>query len=165
MEDTVTRGVPAGASPIIPRLVCRDPAAEIHFLTEVFHARIGVERPDAQGRTAHAMMLFGSAMLMVESEWPEVPSRAPAADGTSPVVMYIYVEDVDATLVRAVERGAVLLAPAKTQFWGDRTGWIIDPSGHVWTIASRAEETTEGQRRERWAAELKDGNSRSEPRA
>jgi len=108
-------------------------------------------------------MLFGSAMLMVESEWPEVPSRAPAADGTSPVVIYIYVDNVDAAVARATERGAVLLAPVKTQFWGDRTGWIIDPSGHVWTVASRVEETTEQQRQERWARDMKGGDNRSEP--
>jgi len=39
--------------------------------------------------------------------------------------------------------------PAANQFWGDRTAWIMDLSGHVWTIAARIEETTEGQRQER----------------
>jgi len=163
MADTATPGVPTGASPIIPRLVCRDAAAEIEFLTDVFDARVGVQRPGPDGRTAHAMMFFGPAMLMVESEWPEVPSRAPTADGTSPVVIYIYVDNVDAAVARATERGAVLLAPVKTQFWGDRTGWIIDPSGHVWTVASRVEDTTEQQRQERWARDMKGGDNRSEP--
>src|SRR5690349_7271167 len=163
MSDPVTSGVPAGASPIIPRLVCRDVAAEIDFCTHAFGATVGVQRPAPDGRTAHAMLLFGSAMLMVEAEWPNLPSRAPAPDGSSPVVIYLYVKNVDETVARARERGAVLLGPVQTQFWGDRTGWIIDPSGHVWTVATRAEETTEPQRQERWAAEMKNGDSQSEP--
>ena len=161
MSEPVTSGVPAGASRIIPRLVCRDAAAEIDFLTEVFHATVGVRRPAPDGRTAHAMMLFDAAMLMVESEWPEVSSRAPVADGTSPVVIYIYVGNVDETVARATARGAVLLAPVTTQFWGDRTGWIMDPAGHVWTIASRVEQTTEQQRQERWTRQMNEGDSGS----
>jgi len=161
MSDPVTAGVPAGASPIIPRLVCRDAAAEIDFCTRVFDATVGVQRPAPDGRTAHAMLLFGSAMLMVEGEWPHLPSRAPALDGTSPVVIYIYLKNVDETVARARERGAVLVGPVETQFWGDRTAWIIDPSGHVWTVASRIEETSEQQRQERWARQMHESDTAS----
>ena len=80
-----------------------------------------------------------------------VASRAPVADGSSPVVIFVYVADVDDALKRAVAAGATILIPAQNQFWGDRTARILDPSGHVWTVASRIEETTEGQRAERWA--------------
>jgi len=107
------------------------------------------------------MLLFGSAMLMVEGEWPNLPSRAPALDGTSPVVIYIYVKNVDETVARARERGAVLVGPVETQFWGDRTAWIIDPSGHVWTVASRIEETSEQQRQERWARQMHESDTAS----
>ncbi|MFL6279658.1 MAG: VOC family protein [Vicinamibacterales bacterium] len=122
-------------------------------------ATVGVQRPAADGTTAHAMLLINSAMLMVEAEWPVLPSRAPVPDGSSPVVIYVYVEDVDAAVARAVAAGATLLAPVETQFWGDRTGWIIDPAGHVWTIASRVENTTEEQRRDRWANQMKEGQA------
>jgi PhnB protein len=143
---------------IIPRLVCRDPDAEIAFCTRVFGSTVGVQRPAPDGSTAHAMLLFGPAMLMIEAEWPQVPSRAPASDGSSPVVIYVYVSDVDTVIARAVEAGARLLAPVQTQFWGDRTGWIADPAGHVWTVASRVEETTEEQRRDRWTDEKVKGH-------
>jgi PhnB protein len=65
------------------------------------------------------------------------------------VVIYVYVEDVDKTVERAVEGGAKILFPVQNQFWGDRIGWVMDPSGHVWTIATRIEQTTEEQRQER----------------
>lgn len=145
------KGVPEGASAVIPRLFCRDVEAEIEFCCQALGATEGLRRQGPSGRVAHAMMLFGKAMLMLEAEWPTLPSKPPDADGSSPVVIYLYVEDVDATMERAVERGAKVLVPVATQFWGDRIGWIQDPAGHVWTISTRVEETSEEQRSERWA--------------
>jgi PhnB protein len=98
-------------------------------------------------------MKFGPAMVMIESEWAQASNRAPALDGSSSVALYLYVENVDETVQRAVARGARILMPAANQFWGDRTAWILDPSGHVWTVAARIEETTEAQRQERLARE------------
>jgi PhnB protein len=75
-------------------------------------------------------------------------------DGSSPVVIFVYVEDVDAAVERAVSAGGKILVETKNQFWGDRTGWVMDPEGHVWTIASRIEETTGQERADRWTAIL-----------
>jgi PhnB protein len=96
-------------------------------------------------------------MLMLEAEWPTLPSRAPDRDGSSPVVIYLYVEDVDATIERALQRGGKLVIPVETQFWGDRMGWVQDPAGHMSTIATRVEETREDQRRERWSKIMAEG--------
>ncbi|MFN2458945.1 MAG: VOC family protein, partial [Chitinophagaceae bacterium] len=81
---------------------------------------------------------------------PTLPSRAPKPDGSSPVVLFIYVEDVDTTVERAIAKGATLIVHPQNQFWGDRIGWIMDPAGHVWTIATRIEETTAQERSDRW---------------
>ena len=101
-------------------------------------------------------MTIGPAMIMIEAEWPTLPGRAPIPDGTSPVVIFVYVEDVDRAVERAVEQGARVLVPARNQFWGDRTAWIMDPSGHVWTLATRIEETTAPEREDRWSRILRD---------
>ena len=154
------KGVPAGASTIIPRLVCRDPAAAIDFCVGSFGAIERLRRPGPDGRVAHAMLTIGPAMLMIEGEWPTLPSRAPHADGGSPVVLYVYVEDVDRTVERAVALGAKILVPLQNQFWGDRIAWIMDPSGHVWTVATRVEETTAQERTDRWSSVL----TETEPR-
>lgn len=148
------KGVPEGASAVIPRLFCRDVEAEIAFCCEALGAIEAGRRPGPDGRAAHAMLMFGPAMLMLEAEWPTLPSKPPSADGSSPVVIYLYVEDVDATAARAVERGASVVVPVETQFWGDRMGWIQDPEGHMWTIATRVEETTEDERSRRWSKVL-----------
>jgi PhnB protein len=96
------KGIPEGASVIIPRLVCRDPAVAIHFCIGAFDAVERVRRPDPDGGVAHAMLTIGPAMLMIEREWPNLSSRAPDADGSSPVVIFVYVGEVDQTVSRAV---------------------------------------------------------------
>lgn len=154
------RGVPEGASVVIPRLVCRDPAMEIDFIATTFGAEERVRRPDPDGSVAHALMTIGPAMVMIEAEWPTLASRAPALDGSSPVVLFVYVEDVDAAAGRAAAAGAQVLMPAQDHFWGDRTAQVMDPSGHVWTIATRIEETTVEERTRRWSGILAGGGGR-----
>jgi PhnB protein len=153
---TEVKGIPAGASVIIPRLVCRDPAVAIDFCANTFGAVERVRRPGPDGAVAHALMTIGPAMIMIEREWPALTSRAPKPDGSSPVVIYVYVEDVDRIVDRAIAGGARVLIPPQDQFWGDRTAWIVDPSGHVWTIATRIEETGDQERENRWSSILRD---------
>jgi PhnB protein len=147
--------IPDGVPVVMPVLVCRDAAAEIDFCKTTFGAVELVRRPGPDGTVAHALVTIGPAMVMIEGEWPTLASRAPQPDGSSPVVIFIYVEDVDKAVERAVAAGAKVLIPVKDQFWGDRTGRIVDPSGHVWTVASRVEETTSEERRERWSSIVK----------
>jgi PhnB protein len=148
------KGIPDGASVVIPRLVCRDPAAEIEFCVGALGAVELGRRPGPDGKVAHALLTIGPAMVMIEGEWPTLTSRAPKPDGSSPVVIYAYVEDVDHTVERAVARGAQVLVPLQNQFWGDRIAWIMDPGGHVWTVATRIEEPSEEERKARWSGIL-----------
>ena len=151
-------GIPANSSRLIPRLVCIDGAAEIDFCINTFDAVELNRRPGADGKMAHALLTIGPEMIMIEREWPTLPSRAPKPDGSSSVIIFLYVADVDATVQRANANGASILLPAENQFWGDRTAWIMDPSGHVWTIASRIEETTAEEGRDRWSAIMSNKN-------
>ena len=72
-----TKGIPEGVSAVIPRLFCRDPEAEIGFCTRTFNAVELNRRPGADGKTAHALITIGPAMVMIESEWPPIANRAP----------------------------------------------------------------------------------------
>jgi PhnB protein len=148
---STTKPVPDGASVVMPMLVCRDAGAELDFIKTTFDTVERVRRPGPDGAVAHALVTIGGAMVMIEGEWPTLGSRAPTVDGSSPVVIYVYVDNVDLVVERAVTTGAKVLIPVQDQFWGDRTGRIMDPSGHVWTISTRIEETSENQRRERWS--------------
>jgi PhnB protein len=114
--------IPDGVPVVMPMLVCREASSAIDFCKATFGAVELVRRPGPDGAVAHAALTIGGAMIMIEREWPTISSRAPQTDGSSPVVIYVYVEDVDAVLERAVAAGAKVLMPAKNQFWGDRTG-------------------------------------------
>lgn len=144
--------LPTGISPVMAMLVCRDVAAEIEFCKASFAATELNVRHAPDGRVAHALLSLSGAHVMIEAEWPSLASRAPRVDGSSPVVMFVYVEDIDATFARAVAAGAQTLLPPQDQFWGDRTCRVLDPSGHVWTIASRIEKTSAEERAARWSA-------------
>lgn len=145
------KGVPENSSPIIPRLFCDNPDEAVEFyLTALGATEIG-RRPGPDGRTVHALLTLSGGMIMVDAPWPGVPTKPPGPDGSSPVVVFAYVADVDATFARAASHGARVLIEPTDQFWGDRTAHIVDPAGHVWTLASRVEETTEEQRNERWS--------------
>lgn len=152
---TKKRPLPTGISPVMAMLVCRDAAAEVEFCKVTFGAVALNLRPGPDGRLAHALLLISGAHVMIEAEWPSLASRPPQFDGSSPVVLFVYVEDVDSAFDRAVAAGAKALLPPQDQFWGDRTCRVVDPSGHVWTIATRVEDTSAEQRTERWSAILK----------
>jgi PhnB protein len=150
----MTKGIPENSSRIIPRLVCKDGTAEIDFCIATFGAVELNRRMGPGNMMAHALLTIGDEMIMIEGEWPSLPSRAPKLDGSSPVVIFLYVEDVDKTIERATVNGGTVIVQPENQFWGDRIAWIMDPAGHVWTIATRIEETTANERSDRWDAIL-----------
>lgn len=149
--------LPEHTSIVMPRLVCRDAAAEMGFCVRAFDAEELNRRLGPDGTVVHGLLSIGGEMIMIEGEWPSLPSRAPVPDGSSPVVIFVYVPDVDATIERAVANGARILVPLQNQFWGDRIAWIVDPAGHVWTVASRIEDTTAEERTARWKQILTEG--------
>ena len=142
--------IPDTSPRVIPMLVCRDPEAEIRFCEKVLNAEVAVRRPGPDGQTIHAALMLGEARIIIQAEFPQFASREPLKDGSSPVIMFVYVEDVDRAVAMTQAAGGSVLMPAQNQFWGDRSARIMDLSGHVWTIASRIEETSEDQRAERW---------------
>lgn len=148
--------IPTNSSILIPMLVCSHVADEVEFCKATFEAIEMGSRPGPDGTIAHALLKINEAMIIVEAEWPTLASRPPQPDGSSPVVIFIYVEDVDLVIARAVAAGANILLPIQNQFWGDRTARIMDTAGHVWTIATRIEETSGAERKERWSKILKE---------
>jgi uncharacterized glyoxalase superfamily protein PhnB len=107
------KAVPEGASVVMPMLVCRDAGVELEFCKTAFDAVERVRRPGQDGTVAHALVTIGGAMVMIEVEWPTSGNRAPMLDGSSPVVIYVYVDSVDQVVERAVSAGAKVLAPVQ----------------------------------------------------
>ena len=102
--------------------------------TEVFR----IAGPD--GKVGHAELKIGDSIIMLADEHPSMGAQSPQALGGSPVSLLLYVEDVDERFRRAVEAGAKVRKPVQDQFYGDRSGTLEDPFGHVWTIATHKED-------------------------
>jgi PhnB protein len=94
------------------------------------------------GKIGHAEIEIGGSVIMLADEFPEMDCRSPEALGGSPVMLHLYVPDADAVVARAVAKGAKLTRPVKDQFYGDRSGMIVDPFGHSWNIATHIEDLT-----------------------
>jgi PhnB protein len=155
-----SKAVPDGVPAVFPMLVCHNPDAEARFCIDAFGAVEQVRRAGPDGAPVHVALRINGAFLVIQAEVPGMlASRAPTNDGSSPVVVFVYVDEMDQVVQRAVAAGATILLPAQDQFWGDRTARILDPSGHVWTVASRIEETTEQQRAERYRLLAEEGGS------
>jgi len=151
---------------VTPCLVVQGAAKALDFYAEVFGATERMRFPGPGGSVAHAELQIGDAVIIVEDENPQWGTTAPPAGGLpgTPVFQFIYVEDVDATVARAVERGATLHRAPQDQFYGDRDGFIVDPFGHGWTIASHVEDVREEELGRRLAAMFQPTDDREQPR-
>lgn len=139
---------------VTPCLVVRGAAKALDFYADVFGATERMRFPGPEGTIAHAEIQIGDAVVIVEDEDPQRGTTAPPAGGLAgtPVFQFTYVEDVDATVARAVELGATLQRAPQDQFYGDRDGFIVDPFGHGWVVASHVEDVSEQDMGRRLAA-------------
>ena len=139
---------------VTPGLVARGAAKALDFYAQAFGATERMRSPGPGGTIAHAVIQIGDSVVIVEDEDPQRGTAAPPTGrlpGT-PVFQFIYVEDVDAVAARAVELGAALKRAPENQFYGDRDGFIIDPLGHGWTIATHVEDVSPEELMRRLAA-------------
>lgn len=121
---------------VIAHLICDGAAKAIEFYRQAFGATELIRIPGKNGRLMHACIRIGNSHLFLYDQAPEWGALGPAALKGTPVVIHLYVADVDATMARAVEAGASVKMPAQDMFWGDRYGQVVDPFGHVWSVAT-----------------------------
>ena len=105
--------------------------------------------PGPGGKVGHAEMKISDARIMLADEYPDMDFLGPQARGGSPVHLHVYVKNVDATMQRAVAAGAKLLRPVEDKFYGDRTGTVQDPFGHVWHLSTHIEDISAAELRRR----------------
>ncbi len=126
-------------------LQVNDAARAIEFYTSVFGATEKFRLTDPNGRIGHAVLDFRGTTLMLAEEFPEYGILGPLTLGGTSVTMHLQVDDTDAVIRRAAEAGAEIENEPEDQFYGERSGWLRDPSGHRWNVSHFLEE--EMQRR------------------
>lgn len=136
------KAIPDGYHTITPYICVNDAANAIEFYKKAFGATELMRLADPSGRIGHAEIKIGDSHLMLADEFPEMNFRSPQSLGGSPVTIFLYVEDVDTVANQAVAAGAKLVKEVKDQFYGDRSGTIEDPFGHVWNISTHKEDVS-----------------------
>ena len=143
--------IPDGYQAVTPYLIVSGAARALDFYKQVFGATELMRLAGPNG-VAHAEMRIGDSVVMLADESPDMGYKGPVALGGSPVSLMLYVADVDATFQRAVAAGAVQQRPVQDQFYGDRSGTLEDPFGHVWTLATHIEDVAPDEIDRRLAA-------------
>jgi len=139
MTNTV-EPVPEGYHTLTPYLTIRNAAAALDFYKRAFGAEETFRVASPDGKIGHAEIRIGDSAIMLSDEFPEMGAQGPETIGGSPVMLHLYVENVDALVERAVQAGGKLERPVANQFYGDRGGMITDPFGHKWWIATHVED-------------------------
>jgi len=141
--------IPEGYHTVTPYLAVDDAAKAIEFYTKAFGAKESLRMDGPGGKIAHAELQLGDSLVMVSDPFPQASTQPPSALGGTSASVFLYVEDVDAFVKRAVDAGAKVTMEVADQFWGDRFGSIQDPFGHSWSIATHVEDVPPEEMAER----------------
>lgn len=137
---SAVKPIPEGMHTVTPQLVCANAADALTFYAKAFGATELFRMTAPSGGIAHAQIKIGDSVVMLTDENPECGSAGPKTLKGSPVSLYLYFEDADKAFDRVVSAGAKVMMPLADMFWGDRWGYVEDPFGHLWHIASRTRE-------------------------
>ena len=153
--STATKQIESTPQPsqtITPYLTYRDAAAAIDFYKRAFGATELMRLAEPSGKIGHAELKIGEAMFMIADEYPDYGAISAETLGGSPIKLHLYVADADQFAEHAVAEGATLVRPVADQFYGDRTGGLEDPFGHIWYVATHIEDVPEEELQKRMEA-------------
>lgn len=143
--------IPEGYHSITPYLIIKGASRAIDFYKNVFGAKEIMRMPGPNSTIMHAELRIGDSVIMLADEQQGL-HRSPEAFGGSPISLMLYVPDVDKTFKQALSAGAKEARAVEDQFYGDRSGNLVDPFGHVWTVSTHVEDVSEQEMKKRMAA-------------
>ena len=148
--------IPEGYHSVTPYLIVDGAAAAIEFYEKVFGATELMRMPAPGGRIGHAEIKIGDSHVMLADEHPDMGHRGPKSLGGTTISLLVYLDNVDAVFPRAIEAGGKIVRPVQDQFYGDRSGTLEDPFGHVWTLATHIEDIPPAEMAQRAEAFMKE---------
>jgi PhnB protein len=141
--------IPDSYRRVTPYLIVNGAADAIDFYKKIYGATEIMRMPGPDGKIGHAELKIGDSVIMLADENVEMGHKGPRTFGGSPVSLLLYVEDVDRVVKNAVGAGSKLVRPVADQFYGDRTGGIVDPFGHEWYVATHVEDVSPEEMKKR----------------
>jgi PhnB protein len=148
------RPIPEGYHTVTPYLYVRGATAAIDFYKNVFGASEIVRMAGPDGRIMHAEMKIGDSVVMLGDENLQVGMLSPQTVGGFSTGLHVYVENSDAVVKKMVDSGAKVLRPIKNQFYGDRSASVLDPFGHMWSVATHIEDVSPEEMKKRMTAAM-----------
>lgn len=143
--------IPQGYHTVTPYLFIKGAAGAIDYYKKVFGATERMRMPGPNGQVMHAELQIGDSIVMLGDEQPQMGVKSPHTIGGSGTSLHVYVQDVDSVAQKAVAAGAQLVRPVQNQFYGDRSGTLVDPFGHIWSIATHVEDVSPEEMKKRMA--------------
>ncbi len=121
-------------------LTIKGVAEALEFYKKALNAEVVSCLKDPAGVVMHADMKLGDTLIYVSEEYPDWKAFSPMTIGGCPSLLSIVEDNVDALFEQAIAAGAMLIQPVKDEFWGTRTGVLLDPYGYRWSISKRIED-------------------------
>ena len=146
--------IPEGYNTVTTYLAVDDAAKAIEFYKRAFGAKETVRMDAPGGKIGHAEIQIGDSVIMLADPFPQSSTKSPKELGGTAAAFFMYVEDVDAAIQKAVDAGGTISMEPEDQFWGDRLGSVTDPQGHLWQIATHIEDLTPEEMAERSKAAM-----------
>ena len=148
--STNAKPIPDGFRTVTPYLIVKGAGRALDFYKRAFGAKeiCRMTGPDG-GSVAHAEIQIGDSIIMLGDESPHCGSKSPETLQGTPVSLYVYVPDVDAAFQRATGAGATVQRPVEDKFYGDRSGSLVDPFGHQWSLATHIEDVPPDEMKKR----------------
>jgi PhnB protein len=145
----MAKPIPEGYRTVTPYLVFDGASEAIDFYKKAFGAKERMRMEAPGGKIGHAEIEIGDSIVMLADSFPQSTTKPPSELGGTTAGVFLYVEDVDAVVQRAVDEGATITMEVADQFWGDRFGSINDPFGHSWSVATHVEDLSPDEIAER----------------
>lgn len=152
---SAVKPIPEGYHAVTPYLSIKGAAEAIAFYQRAFGATELYRMPMPDGRLGHAELQLGDSRIMLADEMLDMAdavARSPRTLKGTSISLLIYLKDVDTVFAQAIAAGATMKRPVATQFYGDRSGTLEDPFGHIWTLATHVEDVSPEEMQKRMAA-------------
>jgi PhnB protein len=146
--------IPEGYHTLTAYLAVEDASAAIDFYKKAFGAKERMRMDAPGGKIGHAELEIGDSVIMISDPFPQSQVKPPSEVGGATMSLFMYSEDVDAAMQKAVDAGATVSQEPQDMFWGDRFGAVVDPYGHHWAIATHKEDLSQEEMAKRAEAAM-----------